>query len=710
MASGDLVIRIIGESKQFSASLKKSEDDLNRFGKKTSSVSKGLQVAGAAIVGSAIAIGVSAIKAATEGQKANAQLQNSIKNVGGSYQQYKKQIDETSDRLANFGFENDDVEKSLAALTRVTKSPTVAIKEMGLAADIARGRNIDLASATNILIKVESGHVGALGRLGIATKDATGKTLSHDAAIRKLTELYGGAAQANAGTFAGKMEALSAKTKNLEEKLGNALIPVIEKTVSVLLSGAQKLQAFNEATGGLAGKAALAVVGGLAMISVLGKIAKFGQAGAASIASLVETIQIWVLLNPELALAIGLVAGATAILTLGLRDNAAAHKRVTQAAKNFTDAVRTEGITLGEAVSRELTDFLTKHEDLAPILEKAGISAQDVGKAVAGTAGDYQSVIDKITTYSNKTGELPGVLNDFVNELDTQRSGLAKSKKQLDFNKDVTKGLATATDGLTQSSAQQTDAAAKSAAATKRQGEEAKKATEAQLRLRDAILGSASADLAYEQSVADVADRLKELHDKSVPAAQAQRDVRSSILDVASAAAQQTKALAEQNGKQATATQLRNAERIALDGLKKQYPELRSEIDLYIKRLRLIPNNVGTDVNLNFTASGSVGKVTGSGINVFVNAGGGIQKRAAGGPFGANTPILVGERGPEIATFGQAGTIIPNHKIGSTTNVHLHATVVVQETDAGERQVRKMATALRSGQGKADFIRAIGPN
>ena len=38
-------------------------------------------------------------------------------------------------------------------------------------------------------------------------------------------------------------------------------------------------------------------------------------------------------------------------------------------------------------------------------------------------------------------------------------------------------------------------------------------------------------------------------------------------------------------------------------------------------------------------------------------------RRAYGGPFQANTTMLVGEMGPELAKFNLGGTIIPNNKL-----------------------------------------------
>ena len=41
-------------------------------------------------------------------------------------------------------------------------------------------------------------------------------------------------------------------------------------------------------------------------------------------------------------------------------------------------------------------------------------------------------------------------------------------------------------------------------------------------------------------------------------------------------------------------------------------------------------------------------------------------KLAAGGPMRAGKAYLVGEKGPEVVVPGQAGTVIPNHRLGST--------------------------------------------
>ncbi|HRG77693.1 MAG TPA: phage tail tape measure protein, partial [Leptospiraceae bacterium] len=64
-----------------------------------------------------------------------------------------------------------------------------------------------------------------------------------------------------------------------------------------------------------------------------------------------------------------------------------------------------------------------------------------------------------------------------------------------------------------------------------------------------------------------------------------------------------------------------------------------------------------------------------------------IQARAKGGPVEANTPYIVGERGPELRTFDKPGTIIPNNKLSSAGNggsIVLQANFTIAGSDASE--------------------------
>ncbi len=194
------------------------------FGKKAALVMGGVGVAVAGF----------SIKAALDFETSIVRLQTAIKNTGGALQPWKSQIADTNTQLEKFGFTNADVENSLARLVPVTKSSTQATGLMTLAADIARARHLSLEAATQLLVKVQTGHVALLGRLGIATKDLTGHTISQQDAITMLAKMYGGSAARNSETFGGKIDTLKAQLTDLGVKIGQALIPIIEQMVGAI--------------------------------------------------------------------------------------------------------------------------------------------------------------------------------------------------------------------------------------------------------------------------------------------------------------------------------------------------------------------------------------------------------------------------------------------------------------------------------------------
>jgi phage-related minor tail protein len=64
--------------------------------------------------------------------------------------------------------------------------------------------------------------------------------------------------------------------------------------------------------------------------------------------------------------------------------------------------------------------------------------------------------------------------------------------------------------------------------------------------------------------------------------------------------------------------------------------------------------------------TGLFGGGSGGGISDFFAA---ISGKAIGGPVSANTPYMVGERGPELFLPRSAGTIVPNNQLSGSTNV-----------------------------------------
>jgi phage-related protein len=255
------------------AELSKTEAHGSSLGSKFATIGQGLVVG---LGGAAVAVGAVALEMADKWETAHARLVSAVTNVGGSMQQLHGQLTAVDNKLQNFGFTNAETESALARLVPAVKDPAKALGEMGLAADIARGRNIDLQTATDILVKVQTGHVALLGRLGIATKDASGHTISQTEALKRLAEMYGGAAQANANTFAGRMQALKATGEDLAKNIGVALIPVIERLMQITMQVVDWFERHRTVA------VALGVVVGTVLVAAMVAYAAAAAAAAAS--------------------------------------------------------------------------------------------------------------------------------------------------------------------------------------------------------------------------------------------------------------------------------------------------------------------------------------------------------------------------------------------------------------------------------------------
>lgn len=90
---------------------------------------------------------------------------------------------------------------------------------------------------------------------------------------------------------------------------------------------------------------------------------------------------------------------------------------------------------------------------------------------------------------------------------------------------------------------------------------------------------------------------------------------------------------------------------------------------------------------LNEFSSGTVAKALGmEPLNLQMIAH--VQARAMGGPIEAGVPYIVGEKGPELRTFSQPGSIVPNDKLnqyqpaasgGGSVNISVNANVIASD-------------------------------
>ena len=229
-----LKLALLADTKNFIDGLDKADRETKTFSNKLDdALQKGAAAflaVGAAAGAMAIKIGIDAVKAAVEDEKAQKSLAITLRNTTKATDAQVKSVEDYIDKTARAsGIADDVLRPSLDRLLRSTSDITKAQKLQTLALDIAAGTGKDLATVTEALGKAYDGNLGALKRIGIPLDENIIKTKDFDAATKALSETFAGQAAAAAETFAGRMARIKIAIDESKEQLGQALLHLLER-------------------------------------------------------------------------------------------------------------------------------------------------------------------------------------------------------------------------------------------------------------------------------------------------------------------------------------------------------------------------------------------------------------------------------------------------------------------------------------------------
>jgi phage-related protein len=237
--SRTLKLSILGDVDNLNKSLKAATADVDTFGDKMTKAGKvvgaALAAAAAAAGAYAIKIGVEGVKAAIADEKAQTQLALALENATGATKgaiaATEQFILQTS--LAT-GVADDELRPALGRLARSTGDVTAAQDLLKTALDVATATGKPLEAVAQALGKAYDGNTTSLGRLGIGLSSAELKTMSFTDVQGKLTDLFGGAAAANADTYSGRIARMQIAFDEAKETIGFALLPILEKLMKFI--------------------------------------------------------------------------------------------------------------------------------------------------------------------------------------------------------------------------------------------------------------------------------------------------------------------------------------------------------------------------------------------------------------------------------------------------------------------------------------------
>lgn len=229
-----IVIEYIGQDRSAGSTAAKVE---SKFGKLGGKLDKVGQVAGKALAGGLLLAGAAAVKmgkAAGEDEAAASKLAQTLKTGAGAT---SEQIAATEAWITAqgkaLGVSDDELRPSIAQLAVATGDVGKAQKLAAIAMDAAAGSTLNQASVTKILAKAQTGSLGGFAKLGIATKDAQGKTKTLAQLTDELANKYKGSAAKAAETNAGKQKILAVQLSELGESLGAKLLPMMTKATDI---------------------------------------------------------------------------------------------------------------------------------------------------------------------------------------------------------------------------------------------------------------------------------------------------------------------------------------------------------------------------------------------------------------------------------------------------------------------------------------------
>jgi hypothetical protein len=181
----------------------------------------------------------STIDVAIRAQNVLGQTQHAVSVSGQSWAKYGDTIQQATMSLSGLsGFSKLDLLAAFSNLVRRTNDVNRALQLNALSADVARGRNISLAAAQQIVLKASLGMISGLRRMGLAIDKGATSTQ----ALALLQAKYAGSAALYGRTAAGAQDRFRVALENLQEVVGAQLLPAVTKYLNQAADWMNKTQ------------------------------------------------------------------------------------------------------------------------------------------------------------------------------------------------------------------------------------------------------------------------------------------------------------------------------------------------------------------------------------------------------------------------------------------------------------------------------------
>jgi hypothetical protein len=184
-----------------------------------------------------------AAKAAAEDAASQAVLATQLENSTGAGQEQIAVVEDAISAMSRQAAVADDVLRpAYAALVRGTKDIDEATKQMSLVLDISRGTGIDATMVADALAKAYEGNFRTLRQLTPEMANLIKEGADLDTVLNVLGGTFGGTNAAFAATAEGGMAKMQIAFAEMQESIGAALLPLLEKIVPIITKMAQAVE------------------------------------------------------------------------------------------------------------------------------------------------------------------------------------------------------------------------------------------------------------------------------------------------------------------------------------------------------------------------------------------------------------------------------------------------------------------------------------
>ena len=292
---------------------------LEGAGAKSAFVLKKAMLPAVAVIGTLTAGLGMATAAAVEDQKAQDLLAQQLRTSAMATDEAIASNEEFISGMSRaFAVADDQLRPAMANLVRSTGSVETAQSLMNTALDIAAATGKDLETVTLALGKAANGQTAALTKLDPSLKGVIDSSSSLDDITQALAVSFGGAATVSAESFDGRMRGMKIALDETKESIGAALLPVLEKLLTIMKPVADFAQENTRVFLIMVG-----VIGALATAVIAANVAmKIYQATLVLTKIATVALNIAMSANPFVIVAAAIVALTAAMVFLEIKFNA----------------------------------------------------------------------------------------------------------------------------------------------------------------------------------------------------------------------------------------------------------------------------------------------------------------------------------------------------------------------------------------------------